>query len=62
MLRKLREVEKYNLSERKEYKTVSPKVEYHLTDFGRYFAPIISQFQELEKKYKKKTVAVVAIE
>ena len=57
----LRELKKHNLIERKDYKTVPPKVEYFLTDFGRSFTPIISQFQELGKKHKKKIVAVTAI-
>ena len=62
MVRKqLRELEKYTPIERKDYKTVPPKVEYCLTNFGRSFTSIISQFQELGKKHKKKIIAVTEI-
>ena len=55
-------LQKHNLIERKDYKTAPLKVECCLIDFGRYFKPIISQFQQLDKKHKKKIVAVTAIE
>ena len=61
LTKQLRELEKHNLIDRKDYKTVPPKVEYYLTDFGRSFTPIISQFQEMGMKYKKKIIAVTAI-
>ena len=61
LTKQLRELEKHNLIERKDYKTVPPKVEYFLTDFGRSFTQIISQFQELGKKHKKKIIGVTAI-
>ena len=61
LAKQLRKSEKHNLIERKDYKTVPPKVEYFLTDFRKSFTKIISQFQELDKKYKKKIVAVTAI-
>ena len=54
-------LQKHNLIERKDYKTAPLKVECCLIDFGRYFKPIISQFQQLDKKHKKKIVAVTAI-
>ncbi len=61
LTKQLRKSEKHNPNERKDYKTVPPKVEYFLPDFGRSFTPIISQFQELGKKHKKKIIAVTAI-
>ena len=61
LTKQLRKSEKHNPNERKDYKTVPAKVEYLLTDFGRSFVPIISQFQELGKKHKKKIIAVTAI-
>ena len=61
LTKQLRKSEKHNPNERKDYKTVPPKVEYCLTDFGRSFTPIISQFQELGKKHKKKIIRVTAI-
>ena len=61
LTKQLRKSEKYNPNERKDYKTVPPKVEYFLANFGRSFTPVICQFQELGKKYKKKIVAVTAI-
>ena len=61
LTKQLRELEKHNLIERKDYKTIPPKVEYYLTDFGKSFIPTISQFQELGKKHKKKIIAVIVI-
>ena len=61
LTKQLRKSEKHNPNERKDYKTVPPKVEYFLPDFGRSFTPIISQFQELGEKHKKKIIAVTAI-
>ena len=58
--KQLRDLKKYNLIEQKDYKTVPPCVGY-LTDFGRVFTTIISQFQELDRQHKKKIVAVHAI-
>ena len=62
LTKQLRELEKHTPSERKDYKTAPLKVECCLIDFGRSFKPIISQFQQLDKKHKKKIVAVTAIE
>ena len=61
LTKQLRELEKHNPIERKDYKTVPPKVEHFLTDFGRSPTPMISQFQELGKKHKKKIIPVTAI-
>ena len=61
LTKQLRELEKHTPSERKDYKTAPPKVQYYLTDFGRSFTSIVSQFQELGKKYKKKIVASTTI-
>ena len=47
LTKQLRELEKHNLIERRDYKTVPTKVEYFQKDLGRSFTPIISQFQEL---------------
>ena len=55
LTKQLRKSEKHNLIERKDYKTVPAKVEYLLTDFGRSFTPIISQFQELGKNIKRRS-------
>ena len=61
LTKQLLELQKHNLIERKDYKTGPTKVDYYLTDFGRSFRPIISQFQQQDKKHKKKIVAVTAI-
>ena len=61
LTKQFRELEKHNFVERKDYKTVPPKGEYYQTDFGRSLTPIISQFQELGKKHKKKIVPVTTI-
>ena len=55
LTKQLRKSEKHNPNERKDYKTVPPKVEYFLANFGRSFTPIISQFQELGKKIKRRS-------
>ena len=55
LTKQLGDLEKHNLIERKDYKTVPPKVEYFLTGFGRSFMPVISQFQELGKKIKRRS-------
>ena len=55
LTKQLRELEKLKLIERRDYKTVPTKVEYFLTDLGRSFKPIISQFQELGKNIKRRS-------
>ena len=55
LTKQLRKSEKHKHSERKDYKTVPTKVEYFLTDFGRSFTLIISQFQELGKNIKRRS-------
>ncbi len=62
LTKQLRELEKHNIIERNDHRTVPPKVEYYLTDFGKSFSPIIIQLQELGKKHKKKIVSVTAEE
>ena len=62
LTKQLLELQKHNLFERKDYKTAPPKFECSLPDFRRSFKPIISQFQQLDKKHKKRIVAVTAIE
>ena len=62
LTKQLRELEKHNIIERNDHRTVPPKVEYYLTDFGKSFSPIILQLQELGKKHKKKIVSVTAEE
>ena len=59
--KQLRKSEKHNRNERKDYKTVPPKVEYFLTDFGRSFTQIISQFQELGKKLKRRSSVLLQL-
>jgi len=61
LTKQLRELEKHNLIERKDYKTVPPKVEYCLTDFGRIFSPIISQFHELGKRLKRRMLLLLQL-
>lgn len=55
LTKQLRKSGKHNPNERKDYKTVPPINGYLLTDFGRSFKPIISQFQELGKNIKKRS-------
>ena len=62
LTKQLRELEKHTPSERKDYKTAPLKFERSTPDFRRSFKPIISTFQQLDKKHKKKIVAVTAIE
>lgn len=42
----LRDLEKACLVERKEYETISPHVEYSLTERGKTFIPILEQIHE----------------
>ena len=38
--------------ERVVYPEVSPHVEYHLTDFGQRFIPILDAIEELQQEMK----------
>ena len=42
--KQLRELENHNLISRRYFKTVPPKVEYSLTDFGKSLSNIINQY------------------
>ena len=50
----LRELEKYQLINRKVYPVVPPKVEYTLTEYGKEILPILKQIQDFgEVMYKR---------
>lgn len=42
----LRDLERFELIERKVYPVVPPKVEYSLTDYGKEVLPILQQIQK----------------
>ena len=49
----LKEMEKDGLVVREEYPTLSPKVEYYLTDIGYTLRPVIDSMQKWGKEYKR---------
>ena len=56
LTKQLRELENHNLIVRNDFKTVPPKVEYSLTDFGKSLSGIINQYQEFGRKNKKQII------
>ena len=56
LTKQLRELENHNLILRNDFKTVPPKVEYSLTDFGKSLSGIINQYQEFGRKNKKQII------
>ncbi len=56
MNERLKKLTRYNIIERQAYPEIPPRVEYHLTDFGKKFVSILDQFsaldQELETRAK----------
>jgi DNA-binding HxlR family transcriptional regulator len=49
----LKELEIGNFIHRKDFKTIPPKVEYSITNFGKSLGPIISQISNWGIKNKK---------
>ncbi len=46
----LREFEADGIIHREIYKEIPPKVEYHLTDFGKSFSPVLNELLVLGQK------------
>ena len=49
----LKEMEEDGLVIREEYESLSPKVEYYLTDIGYTLRPVIESMQKWGKEYKR---------
>lgn len=49
----LRELEIAGVINRRDYKTVPPKVEYSLTDIGKQMIPIMKEIERFGKYYSK---------
>lgn len=60
LTKQLRELENHNLIVRNDFKTVPPKVEYSLTDFGKSLSGIINQYQEFGRKNKKQIIELLS--
>ena len=52
LTKKLREMEKDNLINRKVYDVIPPKSEYSLTDFGRSHKPVLNDVSRKHKEIK----------
>ena len=59
LTKQLRELENHNLIVRNDFKTVPPKVEYSLTNFGKSLSGIINQYQDFGKKNKKQIIELL---
>jgi DNA-binding HxlR family transcriptional regulator len=59
LTKQLRELEKHGLILRKDFKTIPPKVEYSLTDFGQSLSGIINQYQDFGEKNKDQIVELL---
>ena len=53
MNERLRKLTGYKILERRAYPEIPPRVEYHLTDFGRKFVSILDQFSELDQELEE---------
>lgn len=51
--KQLKQLESYDLVERKEYPQVPPKVEYSLTEKGKDFLPVLDEIKVFGDKYIK---------
>lgn len=51
LTRELRQLEKYQLIQRKAYPEVPPRVEYRLTDFGKNLIPLLDQISQFGETY-----------
>jgi DNA-binding HxlR family transcriptional regulator len=60
LTKQLRELENHNLISRRDFKTVPPKVEYSLTDFGKSLSDIINQYEDFGRKNKKQITELLS--
>lgn len=60
LTKQLRELENHNLISRKDFKTIPPKVEYSLTDFGISLSGIINEYQEFGVKNRSKIIKLIS--
>lgn len=47
---RLKKLLRYGVIERQDFKEIPPRVEYHLTDFGKKFNKIIKDIRSLEEE------------
>lgn len=59
LTKQLRELENHNLISRNDFKTIPPKVEYSLTDFGKSLSGVINQYQKFGERNKKKIIELL---
>jgi len=60
LTKQLRELESHNLIHRNDFKTIPPRVEYSLTDFGKSLSEIINQYQKFGEKNKKQILKLLS--
>ncbi|HEX7044585.1 MAG TPA: helix-turn-helix domain-containing protein [Burkholderiales bacterium] len=54
---RLRKLQRFQILEKKSYPEIPPRVEYHLTEFGRRFSAILDSIDELEREFQEQVPA-----